>query len=47
MVSRFTSRVPEVCHDVSLLVEVILRYMMVSRFTSRGFLEVYHGVNIY
>ena len=47
MVSRFTSRVLEVCHDVSLLVEVVLRYMMVSRFTSGGFLEVYHGVNVY
>ena len=42
--SRFPSRVPEVCHDVSLLVEVVLRYMMVSRFTSGGCLEVYPGV---
>ena len=27
--------------------EVILRYIMVSRFTSRGCLEVYHGVKFY
>ena len=47
LVSRFTSRVPEVCHDVSLLVEVVLRYMMVSRFTSGGFHEVFHVAKVY
>ena len=26
-----------------LLVELILRYILVSRFTSAGYLEVYHG----
>jgi hypothetical protein len=28
-------------------VEVILRYITVSRFTSGGYLEVYHGVKVY
>jgi hypothetical protein len=28
-------------------VGVILRYIMVARFISGGFLEVYHGVNVY
>jgi hypothetical protein len=28
-------------------VEVVLRYIMVSRFTSGGCLEVYHGVKVY
>jgi hypothetical protein len=30
-----------------LLVEVILRYIMVSRATGGGYLEVYHGVKVY
>jgi hypothetical protein len=28
-------------------VEVILRYILVSRFTSGGNLEVYHDVTVY
>ena len=27
--------------------EVVLRYIMVSRFTGGGCLEVYHGVKVY
>ena len=30
-----------------LLVEVVLRYIMVSRFTGGGYIEVYHGVKVY
>jgi hypothetical protein len=30
-----------------LLVEVVLRYIMVSRFTGGGYLEIYHGVKVY
>ena len=30
-----------------LLVEGVLMYILVSWFTSRGCLKVYHGVNVY
>jgi hypothetical protein len=30
-----------------LLVEVVLRYIMVSRFTGGGCLEIYHGAKVY
>jgi hypothetical protein len=48
MVSRFTGGVSwGISWCQGLLVEVILRYIMVSRFISGGCLEVYHGVKVY